>query len=311
MSYIEGQLKKATKLRDILFKDPGGGMFDNQPSEVVLLDQSLNIWEGVRQDALEYFYQNSICFWESVNKPSGHLLSSQIACINHLFFMRQRQEVATAVLKGVDNNVKNAVRIEKSEYDNGFVVFEENGQKNYLNEKSRIRGSLSTSLDAIMLGEMKNGTRKLFTINWNYTEYYWGHSKPMHDKSVFCSQTYKPFLNDPASPIKFCDQEGLFIEPYFKLMRQTLLSHEMTKANEFGATDYAYLFIAPFENEDLLNVNVAANRLSGSKLPETWTNILKCPGKYIVLSPKDFIEPATYCNDTKTITSYLQMRYWD
>ena len=311
MSYIEGQLKKATRLRDILFKDPGGGMFDNLPSEVVLLDQSLNIWEGVRQDALEYFNQNSICFWESVNKPSGHLLSSQIACINHLFFMRQRQEIATAVLQGVDKNVKNAVRIEKSEYDNGFVVFEENGQKNYLNEKSRIRGSLSTSLDAIMLGEMKNGTRKLFIINWNYTECFCGHSKPMHDKSIFCSQTYKPFLDDPSSPIKSCDQEGLFVEPYFKLMRHTLLAHEMTKANEYGAMDYTYLFIAPIENLELLNINAAADHLAGSKLPDTWANLLKSPGKYIVHNPKDFLEPATYCNDTKTITSYLQMRYWD
>ena len=311
MSYIEGQLKKANKLRDILFKDPGGGMFDNQPSEIVLLDQSLNIWEGVRQDAIDYFYQNSICFWESVNKPSGHLLSSQISCINHLFFLRQRQEVATAVLQGVDSNVKNAVRIEKNENDHGFVVFEENGKKNYLNENSRIRGSRSTSLDAIMLGEMKNGTRKLFIINWNYTECFNGHPRLIHDKSIFCSQTYKPFLDDPASPIKKCDQEGLFVEPYYKLMRQTLLANEMIKAQEYGATDYIYLFIAPTENLELLDINVAANHLSGSKLHETWGNLLKSPGKYIVQNPKDFLEPATYCNDTKTITSYLKMRYWD
>jgi hypothetical protein len=71
MSYIEEQLNKATRLRETLFKDPGGGMFDNQPSEYVLQNQNLNIWEGVRQDALEYYNQNSICFWESVNNPSG------------------------------------------------------------------------------------------------------------------------------------------------------------------------------------------------------------------------------------------------
>lgn len=311
MNYIEAQHKKATRLRSLLFKDPGGGIFDNQPCEFVLQDQNLNIWEGVREDAIAYFRQNSICFWESINRPSGHLLSSQIACINHLFFMRQRQEVATAVLQGVDRNVKNALRIEKNENDNGFVVFEENGQRNYLNEKSRIRGAHSTSIDAVMLGEMKNGTRKLFFINWNYTESFCFQSKVIDDKGAFCSQTYKPFLDDPASPIKSCDHEGLFIEPYFQLMRQTLLAHEMTKANEYGASDYTYLFIAPFENQELLGVNVAANYLPGSKLPDTWSNLLKSPGKYVIQDPQGFMEPATYCNDTITITSYLKLRYWD
>jgi hypothetical protein len=311
MSYIEEQQQKVTKLRDILFKDPGGGIYDNQPCEVVLKDQNLNIWEGVREDAIEYFNQNSICFWESINKPSGHLLSSQIACINHMFFMRQRQEVATAVLQGVDRNVKNALRIEKNETDNGFVVFEENGQRNYLNEKSRIRGAHSTSIDAVMLGEMKNGSRKLFFIHWNYTECFCGQTKLIDDKGVFNRQTYIPFLEDPTSPFKSCDQAKFFVEPYFHLMRQLLLANEMTKANEYGATDYTFLFIAPFENQELLGKNISANCFAGSKLPEIWTSLLKSPGKYIFQSPQDFMEPATYCNDTITISSYLKQRYWD
>jgi len=311
MNYIEEQRKKATRLRSSLFKDPGGGVFDNQPCEFVLQDQNLNIWEGIREDAIAYFQDNSICFWESINRPTGHLLSSQIACVNHLFFLRQRLEVATAILQGVDRNVKTALRIEKNETDYGFVVFEENGQKNYLNEKSRIRGAHSTSIDAVMLGEMKNGTRKLFFINWNYTESFNLHSIVSDDKGAFCSQNYIPFLEEPTSPIKSCNHEGLFIEPYFQLMRQTLLAHEMTKANEYGATDYTYLFIAPIGNRELLDVNVAASYLSGSRLSETWSNLLKCPGKYIVQNPREFLEPATYCSDTVTISSYLQQRYWD
>jgi hypothetical protein len=311
MNYIEEQLKKATRLRKSLFNDPGGGIYNNQPCEFVLEDQNLNIWEGIREDAIAYFHQNSICFWESINRPTGHLLSSQISCVNHLFYLRQRQDIATAILRGVDRNVKTALLIEKNETDNGFVVFEENGQRNYLNEKSRIRGAHSTSIDAVMLGEMKNGTRKLFFINWNYTESFNLYSIVSDDKGAFCGQNYIPFLEDPTSPIKPCKYEGLFIEPYFKLMRQTLLAHEMIKANEYGASDYTYLFIAPNENLELLEVNVAVSLIPGSKLSETWSNLLKCPGKYIVQNPQDFMEPATYCNDTITITSYLKQRYWD
>jgi len=311
MSYLEEQISKATRIRNLMFKDPGGGIYENEPREFVLQDQTLNIWEGFRDDAIAYFSMNSICFWESINKPSGHLLSSQISCINHLFFLRQRQDIATAVLQGIDRNVKCAVRIEKNESDDGFVVFEENGQKNYLNEKSRIRGAHSTSIDAVMLAEMKDGTRKLFFINWNFAECFCGHSKAIDVKAAFSSQVYKPFLDDPASPIKQCDQEGLFIEPYFQLMRQTLLGNEMAKANEYGATDYSFLYIAPTKNKELLNVNVAACRFGGSKLSETWSNILKKPGKYYYLDPEEFLEPAHYCNDTRTILSYLQQRYWD
>ena len=310
MSYLEEQRAKAKELRNELFKDPGGGVFNNIPCDFVLNDQNLNIWEGVREDAIAYFQQNSISFWESINRPSGYLLSSQIACINHLFFARQRQEVATALLKGVDNNVKNALRIEKDEHDCGYVVFEENGQHNYLNERSRIRGGNSTSLDAAMLGEMKNGTRKLFLIKWNYVECFIGQSNTLFEKNILNVQMYRPFLDDPSSPIKSCDLAGLYIEPYFQLMRQTLLAHEMAKANDYGANDYIYLFVAPSENQDLLGVNVAANCLAGSRLPETWSNLLRTPGKYEILDPQQFIEPATYCTDTKAIIAYLAKRYW-
>lgn len=97
MSYLEEQRKKAIELRNEPFKDSGRGMFNNQLCEFVLSDQNLNIWEGVREVAISYFHQNSISFWESINRPSGYLLSSQIACINHLFFIRQRKEIATAL----------------------------------------------------------------------------------------------------------------------------------------------------------------------------------------------------------------------
>lgn len=311
MSYLEEQRKKVTELRNELFKDPGGGMYDNQPREYVLKDQTLNIWTGVRKDVIAYFQQNSISFWESINKPSGYLLSSQIACINHLFFMRQRQDVATAVLQGVDRNVKKALRIDKDENDIGFVVFEENGQNNYLNERSRIRGAHSTSIDAAMLGEMKNGTRKLFLIKWIYSECFGGCTKVINNKGAFNISTYKHFLEVPDSPIKSCNHIGLSIEPYFQLMRQTLLAHEMTKANEYGASDYTHLFVVPSGNQDLLGVNVASSRLAGSKLPETWANLLKTPDKYVIIDPEEFIKPSLPFDDTKEIISYLKKRYWD
>ena len=310
MSYLEVQLKKAIELRNELFKDSGGGLYENEPRKFVLKDQTLNIWEGVREDATAYFQQNSISFWESINKPSGHLLSSQISCINHLFFMRQRQDLVSAVLRGVDSEVKKAVKIEKDENDIGFVVFEENGQNNYLHERSRIRGGHSTSIDAAMLGEMKDGSRKLFIIKWFYTECFVFFSKSTDNKGAFNISTYKPFLEDSASPIRTSDLGRLSIEPYFQLMRQTLLAHEMVKANEYGASDYTFLFVVPTGNHDILGLNVISGFMPGSKLTETWTNLLKAPEKYVIVDPESFVRPTTQCLDTQEIISYLRKRYW-
>ena len=101
-------------------------------------------------------------WWESdCLTPSGHLLSSQIACVNHLYYIRQRKDLATAILKAIDNNVIEAVKV-----DTGYVEFEFIGKKNYLGEKSFTRGSNCTSIDAVMLGRDKQGKYRLFPIEW-------------------------------------------------------------------------------------------------------------------------------------------------
>ncbi len=310
MSYLEDQKRRAIFLRDSYFKDPGGGICDNVPSDYVLQDHTLNLWTGIRADVLDYFTRNSIAFLDSVNEPSGNLLSSQIACLNHLFFLRQREDIASVVLQNLDVNVKRAVKITKDENDIGFVIFEENGQSNYLKENSRIRGGHATSMDAVMLGELKDGSLKLFAFEWKYAEYFIGTSIINKERGALQLKVYKPFLDDPSSPLKPCNLEGLFTEPYYRLMRQTLLVDKMTKANEYGATDYLHIHVIPSSNVELLNSNPASSFLNGFTLDETWCELLKTPGRYVSIDPENLLEPALYCLDTSSIISYLRMRYW-
>lgn len=162
MNYLETQRQKSVGLRDDIFKDPGGGVFKKSEREFVLKEPALNIWAGVRDDAIFYFNHYGIPFWDSGKVPTGHLLSSQIACINHLYFVRQRQDIATAILQGVDINVKFALPMDNGVSNIGFVDFEIVGEKNYLCEKLHTRGANSTSVDAVMLAEMQSGERKLF-----------------------------------------------------------------------------------------------------------------------------------------------------
>lgn len=309
MYYKELQRKKVIEFRDEIFKDPGGGIFKKFDREFVLKDPSLNLWAGIREDAINYFKRNNIPFWDSVKEPTGHLLSSQMACINHLYFLRQRRDVCTAILRAINSNVKTALRIENG-FDSGYVDFEVIGEKNYLGEKLHTRGANSTSVDALMLGELQDGSRKLFFIEWKYVESYTKTSKAEGESGKTRIQTYKPLLDRPDCPIKVCDIDGLFTEPYYQLMRQTLLAHEMIKAKEYGADSYLHLHIIPKENKELKEVNTAAGKLSGNNLEDTWKNVLKNPDLYKPLDPGEFLKPASLCEDCLAPMAYLKKRYW-
>ena len=309
MNYKEQQRKKATGLRDELFKDPGGGQFKSLDREFVLKDPSLNLWTGIREDAIDYFKRNNIPFWDSGNEPTGHLLSSQIACLNHLFFIRQRGDIATSILKGIDNSVKIALKLDNGA-DSGYVDFEVIGSKNYLGEKLHTRGANSTSVDAVMLAELSNGIRKLYFIEWKYVESYNKISKAEGESGKTRQNIYTPLLNQPDCPIKASNIEGLFTEPYYQLMRQTLLAHQMIKAKEYQADTYLHIHVIPADNKELKDVNTADGKLKGNKLEDTWKNVLKTPDLYKAIDPSEFLKPAQFCLDCIAPLTYLKQRYW-
>src|ERR1035437_1336513 len=220
MSYLETQRQKSVGLRDDIFKDPGGGIFKKSERVFVLKEPALNLWAGVREDVINYFSFYGIPFWDSGNEPTGHLLSSQIACLNHLYFIRQRVDVAKQILKAVDKNIKSALRMDNGVGDNGFVDFEVVGAKNYLNEKLHTRGANATSVDAVMLAEMNNGQRKLIFIEWKYVEKYGSSSKATDKSGPRRIKIYSTLLEKSDCPFRVTNIEGLFTEPYYQLMRQ-------------------------------------------------------------------------------------------
>ena len=99
MSYRGREKRKAIDTRESLFKDSGNGIFSGKEWKFVLNDPVLNLWKGIREDAQQYFKRNKIPWWKGdKDNPTGHLLSSQIACFNHLYYLRKRKNLATAVL---------------------------------------------------------------------------------------------------------------------------------------------------------------------------------------------------------------------
>lgn len=304
MNYREQQKEKAVKLRDEIFQDPGDGMYKKNKRKFVLSNPALNLWCGIREDAIDYYSSNKITWWNSGSGPTGHLLSSQIACINHLYFLRQRLDLATMVLRNIDNQIQMACRI-----DTGFVEFEKVGAKNLGNEQSLKRGSNCTSVDAMMIGETIYRKRILFLIEWKYTEFYSGKDLSKGTSGKTRLEAYKELLEDEQTPIIHKPHTDLYYEPFYQLMRQTLLGWEMVKRKEYGVEDWIHLHIIPKNNKELKE-NKTSPSLKGSNIEEAWKGALREPEKYKVLDPMDFLQPAKKCFDTKAFIQYLEKRYW-
>ena len=304
MNYKESQKTKVITSRDEIFRDPGDGLFRDKKRKFVLSKSELNLWAGIREDVMEYYKNNEITWWESGDKPSGHLLSSQIACLNHLYYLRQREDLATLVLKEVDSNIKKALVV-----DTGFVEFEKTGKIKLGKEKSLTRGANCTSIDALMLAEYVSGERKLVLIEWKYTESYSATSKLVGTSGKVRLDSYKDLLEKAGCPILHNNIDDLFYEPFYQLMRQTLLGWCMTNAKEYGATDWLHLHVIPKNNKALKN-KITSPGLVGVDIEGAWKSVLTDPQKYIVKSPEELLSPSRSSQDTKSLLTYLQKRYW-
>jgi len=304
LKYIDREREKAIEKREELFNDPGNGIFLGKEREFVLSEPELKLWNGIRENAINYFSKNNISWWNGKSKPSGHILSSQIACLNHLYPLRQRKDCCDAILKNIEGQINSALFV-----DTGFIEFEKTGIKPLGKEKSIQRGANSTSIDALMVGEKENGKRILVLIEWKYTESYTNNSLLISESGKNRLKVYEELLNDLNSPI-LCDNfENLFYEPYYQLMRQTLLAWEMSKRKEYKADDWLHIHVIPKENYELRNT-ITSKNLNGNTLEESWKKLLKFPEKYIVISPEDFISPISNCSGTKSLLDYLTKRYW-
>lgn len=70
--------------------------------------------------------------------PTGHVLSSQVACLNHLFPLSRDGKAATLLLQGLRPDMVEALPVGIHACDM-FVEFEVTGGGSYLNEEQRGR----------------------------------------------------------------------------------------------------------------------------------------------------------------------------
>jgi hypothetical protein len=302
MSYREDQRRRAVSSRDTLFNDPGTGLFFGKQRDFVLKDPSLNLWAGIRDDAKHYFSTNRIAWWKgSEADPTGHLLSSQVACVNHLYWLRQRRDLATAVLKGIEPSICDALPI-----DTGYVAFEYIGSRQYLKEPAFTRGANCTSVDAAMLGVTTSKQRILFLIEWKYTEFY-------NPEDLYISRrasVYDPLITSADAPfVDGTTPQALYYEPFYQMMRQTLLASQFEKHREMDCARCLNVHVIPKENKDLKQT-ITSPGLQGRNIHDAWRKILKSPEKYRPIDPSELLVGASSLPDTKSLLNYLKARYW-
>jgi Restriction Endonuclease associating with ARP len=301
MTFLERERRRLVKLRDKMFKDAGLGMFFGRPREFVLSNPAANLWEGIRADAVDYFEENKIPWWKGDERgPTGHMLSSQVACVNHLYLLRQRPDLARALLCGVDSDILDAEIV-----DTGYVEFEFVGQRQYLSEKSFKRGMNCTSVDAFMIGRTASGDRRAFFIEWKYTEAYRPKDKYLHARS----KVYDRLIKADDSPFKEVDVRALYFEPFYQMMRQTLLGWQCVLNKDHECTSYRHVHVVPEQNREF-HLSLTSPSLHGATVSEAWRDALKQPEFYVDRTPACLMGPLRSHRETKSLFNYLERRYW-
>ncbi len=322
--------KNMALIKGIFNGDPGWGTYKNDEYvhieyAHILKNYKNNLYVDIRDAAPAYFESHNV-EWHSGKE---HTTSSQVACINHLFPIREDGNAILAILQKIDAGITGVVPLHKDK--NGkdvYVAFEVIDEKNHLKELNT-----PTTIDALLLAK-KGETTMLVVIEWKYTEC------NVEDKSkgpdgTRRKNTYDNFLGGNEPGLKSLkthndlSQENIadlyYREPFYQLMRQTLWAKVMIKNGlnnnqisdkNIKIDDYIHIHVVPTGNEELRRVDPNRKYSVYRDLKETWKSHLTNGGKdrYNIIDPKDLFDPivkdATLSKKYADLIEYLRMRYW-
>ncbi|MDO4819772.1 MAG: hypothetical protein Q3994_05295 [Prevotella sp.] len=314
----------------------GGVIYRGKERPFILKDSDKNLHKGIRKTAKEYFKENHITWWGGGKDVIGHVLSSQVACINHLFPLRNNNAALCKMLNEVlgleiERMLPIPEWLDKKESKEHYIAFEAISRYDHLNEdkenKGLTRGSNCTSIDALMIAKMEDGSVMLLPIEWKYTEAYNNEDKSNKDRKYKDEELNKKEKGKNGKGIErvnryssLIDESEIlkseknyfgsfyFQEPFYQLMRQTLWAERVIKIepNEwYGATKCLHLHIIPSANKDLLNRNYRRFPWMNG-LKESWESKLVDKSEYRIIDPKDLLSPVI----DESLKKYLCQRYW-
>ena len=245
-----------------------------------------NLFPEIRQLIMAYFARNRIKWHDGRNgKPSNHMCDSQVCCANFLFPFFDKPRALSELLRPIFPDIDEMLPIE----DGQFVAFEWIGKDNYLGEKTsrlgkRTRGANYTSADAAVKFKLKDGKTQIALIEWKYTESYFRTWLKYAKSGTDRTKIYEHFYLAEDCPISkefLPNFDCLFFEPFYQLMRQQFLAHEMEKARELGADKVSLLHISPAHNYDFMRVTSPELHAVESSATRIWRKLVKNSDRFI------------------------------
>lgn len=278
-----------------------------------------NLFPEIRKSALSYFADYNIKWHDELKsnsgKPSNHLCDSQVCCVNFLFPFTKEPHILAELLKPFFPNLQEILPIENNQY----VVFEWIGLQNYLGEKirgngKRTRGANFTSADAAVMFQTNNGVKQVVLIEWKYTESYGSTDFKFSKHGTDRTEIYKPFYKQNDCPLNkdlLPSFDSLFYEPFYQLMRQQFLAHEMEKAHELGADIVTVLHIAPAKNTDFHKITSPELSKLGETVIDVWKRLVQKEDRFISVNTERL-----FCNlftnklpEMQAWSDYIGKRY--
>lgn len=312
-SYKEEQ----RKIQNKIFKDNVKVSYGNKEHPHILKNVKDNFFdEDLYKTALEYYNGNNISWWHGT-QPTGNILSSQIACINHLMPLMSDESTVLSILQGIDANFSDVLTIDCDVVPR-YIGFEVVSKEKHLNERTQKRGSNCTSLDAVMLG-IRNNVRTLVSIEWKYVESYGNEDKSLGSSGQTRKNRYGKLINNSIYLKHYDDNEkdptAYYTEPFYQLMRQTLWSEQMVKNakdEDIKAKDYLHIHVVPKNNRQLRDKEYPCGDMKN--MENTWRGLLSEDGKerYILMDPEVLLTPIYNLGNEKysLLLDYLCARYW-
>jgi hypothetical protein len=197
------------------------------------------------------------------------------------------------------------------EREGHFVSFEWIGAENYLKEKvargkQRTRGENFTSTDAAILLQQEDGSKQIVLIEWKYTESYGSNSykiaKSGTDRTAIY---YHLFERDdfPLNKSRLPSFDALFYEPFYQLLRQQCLGHEMQLAHELGAEKVTLLHITPAHNQDFPKVTSPTLKSIGETVSGVWEHLITEKDSFRSISTEKLF-------GSFPVEDYPQLQFW-
>jgi len=249
MTFRDAEKKRYETLKPNLFSPEASkpGTYRKIPRSFCLADghSAENLHASFREDAIAYFRERRICWHDGFpdrygngrGLPSNHLCCSQSACVNCLWPLTRRPDVLAQVFRPFLPDLAEVLPFEADEpLPDGtrpFLVFEWIGTQNYLGEVgNRRRGANATSADFAFRFRRYDGRIQLVLGEWKYTEFY--SSKEPNPNPTQLRVYRQAFRHWKTLQPKLPNYRSFFVEPFYQLMRLTLLAQAMEQARLDG-----------------------------------------------------------------------------